>query len=91
MLTPTRFGKGGIKLEKDIRDRIAPPYKDNAYNAYSTCFANTTYIAYTAYTVAYMLHICLHTGCPKKAPDEIKMRGGAPSNSLKWERVVATY
>ena len=52
MLTPTRFGKGGIKLEKDIRDRIAPPYKDNAYNAYSTCFANTTYIAYTAYTAS---------------------------------------
>ena len=48
MLTPTRFGKGGIKLEKDIRDRIAPPYKDKAY---STCFANTTYIANTACTV----------------------------------------
>ena len=54
MLTPPRFGKGGIKLEKDIRDRIAPPYKDNAY---STCFANTTYIANTACTVAYMPHI----------------------------------
>ena len=54
MLTPTRFGKGGIKLENDIRDRIAPPYKDNAYNAYSTCFANTTN---TAFTVAHMLHI----------------------------------
>ena len=38
-------------LEKDIRDRIALPYKDNAYNAYSTCFANT------AHTGAYMLHI----------------------------------
>ena len=54
MLTPTRSGKGGIKLEKDIRDRIAPPYKDNAY---STCFANTTYIANTACLVAYMPHI----------------------------------
>ena len=52
MLTPTRFGKGGIKLENYIRDRIAPPYKDIAYNAYSTCFANTTYIANTAYIVA---------------------------------------
>ena len=63
MLIPTRFGKGGIKLEKDIRDRIAPPSKDNAY---STCFANTTYIANTACTVAYICHIYLHTGCPKK-------------------------
>ena len=64
MLTPTRFGKGGIKLENYIRDRIAPPYKDNAY---STCFANTTYIANTAFTVAYMLHVPSYRVPPKSS------------------------
>ena len=73
MLIPTRFGKGGIKLENYIRDRIAPPYKDNAY---STFFANTSYIANTAYSVAYMLHICIHTGCPEKVPDKINEEQG---------------